>query len=207
MIKEINKTLNESLQTLQEVIDIIEHNSIILEENSLMLCESAEGFLGTLVAKLNAGKELDPNDNATRNMFSVLAALDLMRYPQARKIIDSNSVRAYLNIINGVETATPLNQIEVKLCNSLENMKNDEGKSGMDIRAGYLELAKSNPKMLLASINKLRSQYGQITGKLKTAVNTTPQPATQNKPVATPQPVTQNKPTTAPNTIPAPQPA
>lgn len=201
MIKDINKTLNENTQILQEVIDIIEQNSTeILAESCTTVCESAESFLGTLVAKLNAGKELDPNDNATRNMFGVLTALDLLRYPQARKVIDSNSVKAYLDIINGVETATTLNQTEVKLLHNLEGMKNNENKSGMDIRSGYLELAKTNPKELLASVNKLRSQYSQITGKLKNAASKQ-QPAAQPVVVSTPQQVAQPQANNAPQKI------
>lgn len=171
MIKEINKTINDENKLLHESFNIISQNSnYILDESCITLCESAESFLGTVVAKINAGRELDPKNTEVRNIFGVIAALDLMRYPQARKVIDSNSVKAYLDVINGVETATTLNQTEIKLLHNLEYMKNDNGVSGMDVRVKYLDLAKSNPTELLAVINKLRSQYGSITSKLKTSL-------------------------------------
>jgi hypothetical protein len=183
MIKAINETLNQELQILQEVVNNINRNSKnILRKGGLRICESAEGFLGTVIAKLNTGRPLDPNDTNIRNMIGVVTALDLLRYPQARKVVNSNNIRAYLDIINGIETVTTMNRIELKLLHGLEGMKDEKGTPGMDVRARYLEMAKTNPQELLAVIDKLRKQYGLIINKLKAAANTTPNPAEPRKP-------------------------
>ena len=177
IIKTINLNVNKKIKTIQEKTIILNDNcNKLLIANYLSVSESAESFLGVLAANLHAGHKYDVNDNTIRNKFGILAALDLLRFPQPRKVINSNSVNAYLNIINVVEASTTLNQTEINLLHNLAHMKDTKGRDGLEVRARYLQLAKTNPQKLLLLINKLRSQYSQITGKLKTAQPTTQQP-------------------------------
>ena len=170
IIKKLNDELNETLSQTKALTEVVANNGAILGESIETLTESAEGFLGVIAARLTAGHDIDPKSNDTRNMFGILAALDLLRFPQARKAVDSNSIRAYLDIIKGVDKDSSLNQVEIKLLHNLENMKNTEGESGMSIRDHYLELLRTDRPTLLGDIGKLKNQYTQITSKLQSAM-------------------------------------
>jgi len=167
MIKEIHNTINNQQRELQEVANIIYSNSMyMLVENDVLVCETVVSFLYTLGAVLKHKFKNDITDNDIRNRFGILAALDLLRYPQSRKTIDSNSIRDFLSVMLDVEGVDPLQPIELKLLRKLPLMINDEGVSGIELQSHYLKLVKTNPKALINIIDKLKKQYTHIIDKI-----------------------------------------
>ena len=174
IIKTINNALNTQQQELQEVANIIYSNStrILLIENDTLVCETATKFLHMLSAKIKNIPDIDTTNRHIRDKFGILAALDLLRYPQSRKTINSNSIRAFIDITLDIEGNDPLEPVEIKLLQNLNKMQNDEGHSGTELQAFYIHLARTDPKRLMDIINKLHDQYTQIINKIHYSTST-----------------------------------
>ena len=166
LLQEINKMIDTRIPpTLDEIVDT--NNSKIIEEASDLICETAIEFLSVFAAKLKLGHKVDAKDHATKDACGILAALDLLRYPQARKVVDNNSMGAYMRTMLDVQGIQPLDPLEIKLLQNLHRMTNDHGVNGLDIQHHYLDMVDNDPKTLLNIIAKLKAQYTEIMNKLR----------------------------------------
>jgi hypothetical protein len=150
------------------------------------LMESAEEFLGQLAVNLQNNKlPKDASDGTLRNNMSMLTALDLLRFAQSRTNINANSIRNYLQIVQGVSRHLDGNNLEVKIMQNLDKMVDKQGQHGMEVRDKYIQMATSQDTSgIVREINKLKSQYQQIQAKLQ-------QQANAEQPAANAQPSTQ----------------
>lgn len=171
MIREINRELNESAQMFTVFTESLTGNSATVIEQPLgVVLESAETFLATLSAKLANGASFNAMSNNVRNTFGILAALDLLRHSQPRKVVGCNSLNMFLKDLVTIDRGETLNQVEVRLLHSLDQMKGPGNRTGLSLRDDYLDLATHSPEELLPVVKKLQSQYQTILAKLKTAV-------------------------------------
>jgi hypothetical protein len=147
------------------------------------LMESAEEFLGQLAVNLQNNKlPKDASDGTLRNNMSMLTALD---FAQSRTNINANSIRNYLQIVQGVSRHLDGNNLEVKIMQNLDKMVDKQGQHGMEVRDKYIQMATSQDTSgIVREINKLKSQYQQIQAKLQ-------QQANAEQPAANAQPSTQ----------------
>lgn len=193
MIKQMNEQMLAEQADVQAWKKVLTENCVALNMSAdtvTVLAESAEEFLGQLALLVQNNKlAKDADDTKLRDSITMLTVLDLLRNPQSREATGINTVKGYLNIINGISRGLDKNGIEVKVMSDLDQMKDEHGKNGMDVRAQYIKLALSNDNAeLLKKIKLLSSQYSQITGKLNTLAKQPEQAAAKQPAQVKPQP-------------------
>ena len=192
MIKQMNEQMLAEQADVQAWRKVLTENCVALNMSAdtvTVLAESAEEFLGQLALLVQNNKlAKDADDTKLRDSITMLTVLDLLRNPQSREATGINTVKGYLNIINGISRGLDKNGIEVKVMSDLDQMKDEHGKNGMDVRAQYIKLALSNDNAeLLKKIKLLSSQYSQITGKLNTLAKQPEQAAAKQPAQVKPQ--------------------
>lgn len=163
LIKQINErvAIDE-----QQIAVFMENVSTYMDDSVDIILETAEEFLGHL-SLLVRNDKLKDTDNNMKNHLAMLAALSMLKNANARSKVKANSVESYMNLIDNITKDLKLTTFEANILKHLDSMKDDSGKTGLQLRGDYIKLYQEDRDQLVKEINKLQSKYRQIYGHLK----------------------------------------
>ena len=173
LLKSIAETVETNEKQFNETVCALAENvqSIFNEPQRVELLETAEEFLGAFVAQLQAGKLKDVPENELKSKLGLVAALDLLRNPEARRAININTIKPYLDTIKKVPV-DGLSGVGATLAYNLSKMSDKTGRNGMVVRDSLMQMFMQDPTKAFKYIQQLRMQYNQLTNQLSTMVST-----------------------------------
>lgn len=176
LIKQINEQVIQEEAVLTAAVAVLVENCSnlnITKKEVSTLTESAGEFLNQLAANLANGKlPKEPTDLSLRDSMTMLSVLDLLRQPQPRQAANVNTLKGYLQIVDGVSRNLAKNSIEVNVMKELDRMKSPDGKNGMDVRDEYIKMATADDVTpLIKKVSHLIGAYKEIGDKLHLMVS------------------------------------
>lgn len=173
LLKSIAETVETNEKQFNETVCALAENvqSIFNEPQRVELLETAEEFLGAFAAQLQAGRLKDVPENELKSKLGLVAALDLLRNPEARRAININTIKPYLDTIKKVPV-DGLSGVGATLAYNLSKMSDKTGRNGMVVRDSLMQMFMQDPTKAYKYIQQLRMQYNQLTNQLSTMVST-----------------------------------
>lgn len=167
LLKSIAETVDANEQAFKETVCALAENVQIIftEAQRVELLETAEEFLGAFAAQLQAGKLKEVPENELKSKLGLVAALDLLRNPEARRAVNLNTIKPYLDTINKVPV-DGLSGVGATLAYNLSKMADNTGRNGMIVRDSLVRMFTQDPDKAYKYLQRLRIQYNQLTNQL-----------------------------------------